>query len=117
MSKNDEPGSLKVPLKVYVILERYKNDEQKHDLIFPELKFISDLNHPYQLQKRIGHAVNYQNKKMKKVMEMLNINKKASSHISRHSFAQRAEDMGIHSKDGTKAVPSRKHFNNHELSI
>jgi len=96
MSKNGEPGSLKIPAKVFPIIDQYRNDPQKNDLIFPELKFIDDLNNLYVLQRRIGHVVNYQNKKMKKIMGMLNIQKKASSHVSRHSFAQRAEDLGIH---------------------
>jgi len=96
MSKNNEPCSLKIPQKIYPILEQYKNDDQKNDLIFPELKFIDSLNNLFKLQKRIAHAVNYQNTKMKRIFAILKINKKASTHVTRHSFAQRAEELGIH---------------------
>ncbi|RNL55908.1 tyrosine-type recombinase/integrase [Pedobacter jejuensis] len=96
MSKNNEPCSLKIPQKIYPILEQYKKDERKHDLIFPELKFIDSLNNLFKLQKRIAHVVNYQNTKMKKVFAMLNIKKKSSTHVTRHSFAQRAEELGVH---------------------
>ncbi|SFA54916.1 Site-specific recombinase XerD [Pedobacter suwonensis] len=96
MSKNNEPCSLKIPQKVHPILEQYKTDEPRHDLIFPELKFLDTLNDIYLLQKRISHCVNYQNTKMKKIFAMLDIKKKSSTHVTRHSFAQRAEELGIH---------------------
>ena len=96
MSKNNKPLSLPIPPKFYKILAQYKQDEQKHDLVFPELKCLESLDNLFNLQKRISHAVNWQNKKMERVFQKLEINKKASSHVSRHSFAQRAAELDIH---------------------
>ncbi|MGE6221092.1 tyrosine-type recombinase/integrase [Nubsella zeaxanthinifaciens] len=96
MSKNNKPLSFPIPQKFYKILGQYKQQEQKHDLIFPELKCLESLDNLFNLQKRISHAVNWQNKKMERVFQKLEINKKASSHVSRHSFAQRAAELDIH---------------------
>jgi integrase len=96
MSKNDKPLSFPIPDKFYKILAQYRTHDQRHDLVFPELKNLSSLDNLYNLQKRISHAVNWQNKKMSKLFVKIGINKKASSHVSRHSFAQRAAELDIH---------------------
>jgi len=96
MSKSDKPLSFQIPPKVYKILAQYKEHSQKHNLIFPELKTLNSLDNQFNLEKRISHCVNWQNKKMAKVFSLLNVNKKASSHVTRHSFAQRAAELDIH---------------------
>jgi len=98
MSKNGEAGSLKVSPKVLAILEQYKQDDQKHDLVFPFLKELLNLDDRFTLRKRISSITNIIGVHMSKIMDLLEINKNASAHKSRHSFAQRAEEKNIHPK-------------------
>lgn len=56
MGKNQKPGSLKVPGKILAILEQYRTDEQKHDLIFPELKVLDSLDDAYTVKLKIANA-------------------------------------------------------------
>jgi len=53
MTKNTKVDSLKTPEKVIRILEKYKSDVPKHDLIFPELKALDGLDE-YQGQRKIS---------------------------------------------------------------
>jgi integrase len=98
MSKTGEAGSLKVSPKVLSILNIYKDDERTHDLVFPHLKDSPSLEDRFALRKRISVITNNLGVHMSKMMEMLEINKNASPHKSRHSFAQRAEEKNIHPK-------------------
>lgn len=98
MSKTGEAGSLKVSPKVLAILNIYKDEERTHDLVFPHLKDLQNLDDRFALRKRISVITNNLGVHMSKMMEMLEINKNASPHKSRHSFAQRAEEKNIHPK-------------------
>lgn len=51
-------GSLKIPEKAMKILSQYaKKINGKDDLIFPELKNLTDLNDSYEVQRKISYAV------------------------------------------------------------
>ena len=103
MSKNGEPGSVKVPCKALAIIEQYQNNfknliTNKHNLIFPMLQELPSLDDRYQLRRKIAQAVKRLNKAMEKIMVMIGSTKNASQHKARHSFAQRAEEKEIHPK-------------------
>ncbi|OJW15343.1 site-specific integrase [Mucilaginibacter sp. 44-25] len=98
MSKNGEPGSLPVPAPIAAIIEEYTNDEQAHDLVFPFLKKLDNLNNRYALRRRINSVTRLIGHHMADTMALLGINKNASPHKARHAFAQRAEEKDIHPK-------------------
>ncbi len=99
MSKNGEPGSLKIPEKAKAILNHYRdNADTRHNLVFPFLKGLTSLNDRHQLRARISDCTKLINTHMKKIMMLLNIEKSASTHKARHSFAQRAEDHKVSPK-------------------
>ncbi|MEO7211172.1 site-specific integrase [Mucilaginibacter sp.] len=98
MSKNGEPGSLPVPAAIAAILEEYKNETQKHDLVFSFLKCLDNLDDRYALRRRINSVTRLIGVHMVAVTELLAINKNASPHKARHAFAQRAEEKEIHPK-------------------
>lgn len=98
MSKNGEPGSLKVPARAEVILEKYLNLQSVHGLVFPDLNKVKSLDDRLELRKAINLAENRINKAIKKVMLLIDCNKKVSPHKFRHTFAQRAEEKSVHPK-------------------
>ena len=98
MSKNGEPGSLQIPAAVVAILQEYKADEQRHDLVFPFLKNLENLDDRYELRRRINFVTRMIGDHMTIIMELLKINKNASPHKARHAFAQLAEEKEIHPK-------------------
>ncbi|WP_028524491.1 site-specific integrase [Runella limosa] len=86
MGKNLKAGSLKVPEKALRIINQYRMDEKKNDLIFPELKVLNDLNDTYNVQRKISYAVKRLNKALLHVAKQANITKPLTMHISRHTF-------------------------------
>lgn len=86
MGKNMKTGSLKVPDKAFRIVQKYSNDEHKHDLIFPELKVLPDLSSTYNVQRKIAHAVKRLNTALAKIAERVGLTKPLTMHISRHTF-------------------------------
>ena len=98
MSKNGQPGSVKVPLKATAIIEQYRKDEQKNDLVFPYLKRLDHLDNHVLLRKAISNAEHCINEAIKNVVKEIGSSKSISPHKFRHSFAQRAEDMNVHPK-------------------
>lgn len=86
MGKNLKPGSLKVPAKAFAIIEQYRQDNQKHDLIFPELKVLDDLTDTYNVQRKIAFAVKRLNTALAKIAKRTELTKPLTMHISRHTF-------------------------------
>lgn len=86
MGKNLKAGSLKVPDKALKIIDQYRADEKKNDLIFPELKVLDYLNDTYNVQRKISYAVKRLNKALLQIAKLANITKPLTMHISRHTF-------------------------------
>jgi len=86
MGKNDKAGSLKIPEKALAILNQYKADEKKSDLVFPELKILDNLNSKYEVQRKISYVVKRLNKALAAISTELGLTKKLTMHIARHTF-------------------------------
>jgi integrase len=102
MSKNGEHGSVKVPEKAMIILDRYRTSQNDannvHGLVFPLLQNMPSLHDRMEVRRKISFTVQRLNKAMAKIMVMIGSTKNASQHKARHSFAQRAEEKEIHPK-------------------
>jgi integrase len=102
MSKNGEPGSVKVPEKAIRILDQYRDSEtdpaNKHGLVFSLLQDLDSLDDRYELRRKVAFSVKRLNTGMEKIMVMIGSTKNASQHKARHTFAQRAEDKNVHPK-------------------
>ncbi|EHQ29752.1 site-specific integrase [Mucilaginibacter paludis] len=88
MGKNLKVGSLKVPQKVFAILDQYRHQEMKHDLIFPELKVLDTLDKPYHIQRKISYATKRLNTALGEIAihKDVKITKTLTMHIARHTF-------------------------------
>jgi len=86
MGKNQKTGSLKVPEKALAILEQYRRPNPKHDLVFPDLESVPDLNKPLVVQRRIKTRIKQNNAQLQEVIKEAKITKTVTMHISRHSF-------------------------------
>ncbi|MBI1289175.1 MAG: tyrosine-type recombinase/integrase [Flavobacteriales bacterium] len=87
MGKNKKPGSLKLPSKAMAILDQYLNGKpRKHNLVFPDLTNVSDLEDTFDVQRKIKHAIKRLYTAMKEVAKIAGIEKKPTMHIARHTF-------------------------------
>jgi integrase len=86
MGKNNKAGSLKVPTKALAILEHYRRPNPIHDLVFPDLENVPNLDDAFNVQKRIKTRIKQNNEQLQKVLTEAKITKKVTMHISRHSF-------------------------------
>lgn len=92
MGKNQKGGSLKVPEKIQAILEQYKKDDRKNDLVFPELKVLDSLDDKYTVKLKIANADGRLNDALKIVAARKEITKNLNPHGSRHAFGNIAGD-------------------------
>jgi integrase/recombinase XerD len=92
MGKNSKVDSLKVPEKAANILNQYKGQKDKTDLVFPELKSMEDLNDKFAVQVRIKTRLKPINKALKEVAKKAGVTKTISMHISRHTFGNISGD-------------------------
>lgn len=92
MGKNQKAGSLKVPEKALKIIEYYKNDDKKNNLIFPELKMLDSLESKYEIQRKTSYATKRIDKALKKIAELMGCSKKLTMHIARHTFGNLSKD-------------------------
>ncbi|QEC79326.1 site-specific integrase [Mucilaginibacter ginsenosidivorax] len=93
MGKNEKGGSLKISAKIEAILAQYRRENPKHNLVFPDLEKLVDLKDKAAVQEYIKVRIKANNKHMLKATEKANVNKQATSHKSRHSFAQMAKGV------------------------
>lgn len=92
----------------------YVGGEQHPDVIRIFKTYISEkkkrgIESPYiipiiregdtRLVRRINNALTYMNRELKEVCKKIGINKNVSSHISRHTYGQRARDLGMDEYD------------------
>jgi integrase/recombinase XerD len=88
--------SIKVPNKSLEIINKYKPIEpNKNGFIFPQLPADVDLANARELDTAISRSTAYINKNLKIIKNKLELEKKISFHISRHTFATRALRKGI----------------------
>lgn len=86
MGKNNKTGSLKVPIKAMAILEQYKIDIQKNDLVFPELKILDRLDDKYEVKRKTSYVDKRLIKALKVVANENEITKDIKPHGARHAF-------------------------------
>ena len=92
MGKNSKLLSLKIPDKIFAILENYKIDKRSDDdFIFPELK-KAEMNNPKDVFNKIKTANKKFNNCLKSIAVKAGIKKKVTMHIARHSFGNIAGD-------------------------
>ncbi|KAB8155109.1 tyrosine-type recombinase/integrase [Kordia sp. TARA_039_SRF] len=92
MGKNKKLVSLKVPEKAQTILDIYMKDKKrKTDFVFPNLKGVN-VKDEKALSVRIKTITRNLNRRLAMVAETLEIDKKLSMHIARHSFGNIAGD-------------------------
>ncbi|MEM6721104.1 MAG: site-specific integrase [Bacteroidota bacterium] len=92
MGKNKKLVSLKVPDKAQTILNIYiKDKKRKTDFVFPNLKGVN-VKDEKALVIRIKTITRNLNRRLAMVAETLEIDKKLSMHIARHSFGNIAGD-------------------------
>ena len=86
MGKNDKAGSLKMPEKALKILNQYKRKSPIHNLVFPDLETLPDLNDLYAVQQRINQKVKKINEGLVDIAKLIETDKKLTMHIARHTF-------------------------------
>tara|TARA_R110002033_G_scaffold171215_1_gene218639 strand:- start:19263 stop:20498 length:1236 start_codon:yes stop_codon:yes gene_type:complete len=92
MNKNQKVVSLKVPKKAKAILDLYKEpDISNNDLIFPYLRG-TNFSDAKELLTRTKTVTRTLNRRLELVAKYLEIDKKLSMHIARHSFGNISGD-------------------------
>ncbi len=92
MNKNSKLLSLKIPEKVFPILEFYISEKQnKDDFVFPEMK-KADFKNAKDVYAKTKTATKKFNKYLIEVAKKAKVTKKVTMHITRHSFGHISED-------------------------
>ncbi|MEO8174940.1 MAG: site-specific integrase [Sediminibacterium sp.] len=86
MGKNNKVDSLKIPEKANAILAKYKRENPRHDLVFPDLEGLEDFNDNFKVDARIAQKAKRLNELLVKIAQKCEITKPLTNHISRHSF-------------------------------
>lgn len=92
MNKNDKAGSLKLSDKALSILNQYRGKDTNHDLVFPDLTSLDDLNNLYEVQRKTSYVVKRLDKALKEIAKKLKINIPLTMHIARHTFGNISGD-------------------------
>ena len=92
MGKNQKMCNLQPPAKVFDIIEQYRDDEQKHDLIFPELKKLPNLDDDFEIDRLIAYKTKLIDKYLRYIAKHkdVKLTKKFTMHIARHTFGNLA---------------------------
>ncbi|AVR46480.1 recombinase [Christiangramia fulva] len=92
MKKNDKLVSLQIPIKAQEILESYKKvRSEESELVFPELRGV-DLTDDILVRIRIKTITRNFNRQLGRIAKQLEIDKKLTMHIARHSFGNISGD-------------------------
>jgi integrase/recombinase XerD len=92
MGKNNKADSLKVPEKALVILNKYKNLKNNHNLVFPDIEQVKNLESRFEVEKMINQKVKLLNEGLVDAVAAAKINKKVTMHIARHTFGNISGD-------------------------
>lgn len=93
MGKNNKGGSFKIPEKALRILRQYKRRNPIHNLVFPDLETLPDLNNLYAAQQRINQKVKKINEGLVDIARLIKTDKKLTMHIARHTFGNISGEM------------------------
>lgn len=92
MNKNGKLLSLKIPEKLFPILEFYKSEKRyDNDFIFPELK-KANLKSPKDIYNKVKTGNKKFNIYLEQIANKIKIDKKLTMHIARHSFGNISGD-------------------------
>ena len=92
MNKNEKLLSLKLPSKIYPILQVYQEQkESPNDFIFPEMK-KADLKNPKDVLAKTKTANKKFNLYLESIRNKAKIDKKLTMHIARHTFGNISGD-------------------------
>jgi len=92
MNKNSKLLSLKIPEKVFPILDYYRSEKlNEGDFVFPEMK-KADLKNAKNVYAKTKTATKKFNKYLIEVAKKAKVKKKVTMHIARHSFGHISED-------------------------
>ncbi|MCT8338953.1 site-specific integrase [Altibacter lentus] len=92
MNKNSKLLSLKIPDKVFKILDYYRDDKRyPTDFVFPELK-KANLDDAKDIYNKRKTATKKFNDNLKSIAKKAKIDKKVTMHIARHTFGNIAGD-------------------------
>lgn len=73
-------------------LDLYSRPEHKHDLVFPDLESLEDINDQWEVKRKIKSRNKRINEWLDKVKEVVKITKKLDPHIARHTFGNISGD-------------------------
>lgn len=105
MDKTGGFKSIKIHKELEQILQHYKTKNSKpSDFIFPMLDSSKDYSNPFYLKNQISSKTTLYNASLKKLAELAEINKKLTTHIARHTFADLARKKGAKIYDVSKAL-------------
>lgn len=92
-SKTKGRFAVKILKPVEEILNYYKSMNSLTDYVFPIL-LKEDLT-PIQIENRKDKKLKMYNKDLKKIAQLVGINKPLTSYVARHSFATNSKELGI----------------------
>jgi site-specific recombinase XerD len=92
MGKNDKAGSLKVPAKALGIMKKYHRSAPLHDLVFPDLESVEDMDKAFKVQQVIAYKLRLINQALQDVAKEAKLSKKLTMHIARHTFGNISGD-------------------------
>ncbi|MBK6545763.1 MAG: site-specific integrase [Saprospiraceae bacterium] len=93
MGKNEKAGSFKIPEKAFRILSEYNcKNKDNREFIFNNLDTVSNHSDLFDVQKKISNATKTIDESLQKLAGMLNIQKKLTMHIARHTFGNLSGD-------------------------
>lgn len=92
MNKNSKLLSLKIPEKVFPILDYYKSEKLNvDDFVFPEMK-KADFKNAKDVYAKTKTATKKFNKYLVEVAKKAKVTKKVTMHIARYTFGYISED-------------------------
>lgn len=93
MGKNEKAGSLKISEKAIKILSQYKTKcMEAREYIFSHLESVSNPSDLFDVQKKISNATKTIDESLQKLAGNLEIDKKLTMHIARHTFGNLSGD-------------------------
>ena len=105
MDKTGGLKSIQIRKEIAEILVQYKNDDtEPNDYIFPMFERDIDYSNPFFLKSQISSKTAIYNKNLKDLAKLANIDKKITTHIARHTFADFARKKGAAVYDVSKAL-------------